>query len=110
MTMSENRGKLQIIDDDLVAFKCPGCGSMHVINTDATDRPAWGFNGNYDAPTFTPSILAWRDANPDAIDGFEEYRKPYRCHSFVTDGNIQFLGDCTHALAGQTVPLEPVLD
>ncbi|WP_241754456.1 hypothetical protein [Cupriavidus basilensis] len=27
------------------------------------------------------------------------------CHSFVTDGRIQFLGDCTHALAGQTVPL-----
>jgi hypothetical protein len=27
------------------------------------------------------------------------------CHSFVTDGRIQFLGDCTHALAGQTVDL-----
>jgi hypothetical protein len=24
---------------------------------------------------------------------------------FVTDGRIQFLGDCTHALAGQTVDL-----
>ena len=24
---------------------------------------------------------------------------------FVTDGNIQFLADCTHALAGQTVPM-----
>jgi len=27
------------------------------------------------------------------------------CHSFVTDGRIQFLGDCTHTLAGQTVDL-----
>ena len=27
------------------------------------------------------------------------------CHTFVTDGRIQFLGDCTHALAGQTVDL-----
>jgi hypothetical protein len=27
------------------------------------------------------------------------------CHSFVTDGKIQFLSDCTHALAGQTVAL-----
>jgi len=27
------------------------------------------------------------------------------CHSFVTDGQIQFLGDCTHKLAGRTVPL-----
>ena len=29
------------------------------------------------------------------------------CHSFVTDGLIQFLGDCTHALAGQTVDMPP---
>jgi hypothetical protein len=27
------------------------------------------------------------------------------CHSFVTDGRIQFLGDCTHALANQTFDL-----
>jgi hypothetical protein len=27
------------------------------------------------------------------------------CHSFIKDGMIQFLDDCTHALAGQTVPL-----
>ncbi|MGT2509205.1 hypothetical protein [Cupriavidus basilensis] len=27
------------------------------------------------------------------------------CQSFVTDGRIQFLGDCAHALVGQTVPL-----
>jgi hypothetical protein len=29
------------------------------------------------------------------------------CHSFVVDGRIQFLGDCTHHLAGQTVDLPP---
>src|SRR5436309_254590 len=29
------------------------------------------------------------------------------CHSFVRDGLIEFLGDCTHPLAGRTVPLEP---
>ncbi|WP_259106184.1 hypothetical protein [Pseudomonas sp. JUb42] len=23
------------------------------------------------------------------------------CHSFVTDGRIQYLGDCTHGLDGQ---------
>ncbi len=27
------------------------------------------------------------------------------CHSFLTDGRIQFLDDCTHAMAGQTVDL-----
>lgn len=103
--MGENRGKLKLMGDDLVGFRCPGCGEFHVLNTDASERPAWNFNGNYDAPTFTPSILDWRDANPDAAEGFEKFRKPYRCHSFVTDGNIQFLGDCTHEFAGQTMPL-----
>jgi hypothetical protein len=29
------------------------------------------------------------------------------CHSFVREGQIQFLGDCTHAFAGQTVPMIP---
>ena len=33
------------------------------------------------------------------------YRLDDICHSFVTDGRIQFLGDCTHKLAGQTVDL-----
>ena len=28
------------------------------------------------------------------------------CHSFITDGSIEFLPDCTHELAGKTVPLE----
>jgi hypothetical protein len=31
--------------------------------------------------------------------------QPVVCHSFVTDGRIQFLEDCTHELAGQTVDL-----
>ncbi len=30
------------------------------------------------------------------------------CHSFVRDGRIEFLGDCTHKLAGQTIELPEV--
>jgi hypothetical protein len=30
---------------------------------------------------------------------------PQVCHSFVTDGRIQYLSDCTHAMAGQTKEL-----
>ena len=33
---------------------------------------------------------------------------PSVCHSFVTDGRIQFLADSNHALAGQTVDLPEV--
>ena len=98
-------------------FKCPGCGERHTLpvgagNGDTYGR--WGFNGDFESPTFTPSVLArgnkllldadgewtgeWeRDADGDPI--------PYVCHSFVTNGRVQFLGDCTHNLAGQTVDL-----
>lgn len=32
------------------------------------------------------------------------------CHSFIREGHWQFLTDSAHALAGQTVPMEPVPD
>lgn len=48
-----------------------------------------------------------RDANGERLDPTKDDSwefTPY-CHSFVTDGFIQFLADCKHAMAGQTVPL-----
>lgn len=84
------------------SFFCPGCGSAHTINT---NPGGWGFNGNVESPTFTPSVLVTHEANPEADERFKEWRTKRVCHSFVTDGNIQFLSDCTHELAGQTVPL-----
>ena len=85
-------------------FWCPGCDDYHGIFVDSADRRTaqWTFNGNVDAPTFRPSLLVtWRVPPPREPDD-----PPDRiCHSFITDGRIQFLGDCTHGLAGQTVPL-----
>lgn len=107
------RGVLRTLGDGLVGFWCAGCSEMHMVNTDASDRPAWGFNGNYEVPTFTPSILVTGVRRPtddecDRIMAGEKIEPtPRVCHSFVTDGRIQFLGDCTHALAGQTVALQP---
>jgi hypothetical protein len=40
--------------------------------------------------------------------GEGDERKTFVCHSFVTDGRIQYLGDCTHAMAGQTVDLPDI--
>lgn len=83
-------------------FFCPGCERHHRVPTeDANDGQLcrWGFNGNMDKPTFTPSIFVHgKDAG-----GFE-------CHSFVTDGRIQYLGDCGHALAGQTIELPEITE
>lgn len=32
------------------------------------------------------------------------------CHSFVVDGVWQYLGDCTHAMADQHVPMVDLPD
>lgn len=85
-----------------VLFFCPGCQSAHTIKT---SPGGWGWNGDVERPTFTPSVLVTHEAKPDASEEFKEWRTKRICHSFVTDGQIQFLTDSTHALAGQTVPL-----
>lgn len=79
-----------------IAYFCPGCGHMQYIPTEG-EHPVWTWDGNVEAPTLNPSILTWRDVPEKGIH--------FRCHSFVRGGNIEFLGDCTHALAGKTVPL-----
>ena len=93
-------------------FYCPGCKSAHTVNVRPENSPvAWGFNGNHDAPTFTPSILSryrrpkgYSNDNPAPVGWQGEYVEDV-CHTFVTDGRIQFLNDCTHELAGQTVDI-----
>jgi len=88
-----------------LSFWCPGCGVSHSIRHGAGPGPRWGWNGDVERPTFTPSVLVrtGRAVDPDFVP--MEGDPPEVCHTFVTDGKIQFLGDCTHALAGQTVPL-----
>jgi Family of unknown function (DUF6527) len=105
------RGILRTMGEGLVGFWCPGCDETHMVNTDRLDRPAWSFNGNYDSPTFSPSILVsgvrrmTDDEYKRVMAGEEIEPTPRVCHSFVRDGHIQFLSDCTHSLAGQTVKL-----
>jgi len=53
--------------------------------------PNWTWNGDLEKPTLKPSILS---------RGHD-----FTCHSFVNDGRIQFLGDCTHEFANQTLDL-----
>lgn len=82
-------------------FQCPGCGNCHYFNASTPgDRngPVWAWNGSMDKPTFSPSLLV------RGVKSFDD-PTPTVCHSFVADGRIQYLGDCTHALAGQTVEI-----
>lgn len=108
---------LRSVADNRVAFWCPGCNSAHQVPFGAGSGPRWGYNGDVNAPTFTPSILVrtghhvpGHDGGPcwcstKDKDGEDWGFDCTICHSFVTGGQIQFLPDCTHALAGQTVPI-----
>lgn len=108
-----------------VGFRCPGCGDTHLLQTpeiNAGSGAIWGFNGDFDRPTFTPSILQWSGHYMPGYNSdkcwctwtkehpADEGKCPtcYICHSFVTDGKIQFLSDCSHSLAGQTVELPEI--
>lgn len=114
------RGRLRVAEGGVLLFRCPGCEEMHQVQVGDGPGPRWGFNGDYERPTFSPSILVrtghyvpghqpgdgcWctfcAEDDKDGTPGFS----CKQCHSFVRDGQIQFLADCSHALAGQTVDL-----
>lgn len=101
-----------------IAILCPGCKwyggkpMEHYLNvkcpdglkpsTYAAKRPIWTWNGSLDRPTFSPSFLEWCNKADGTVIS--------RCHSFIRDGRIEFLSDCTHALKGQTVDLPEIPD
>ena len=80
-------------------FWCEGCKCKHYIATGNNDCgfPIWKWNGNIEKPTIFPSIKV------ESFDG-----KPTVCHSFINDGKIKYLSDCTHELANKTVDLKNV--
>lgn len=93
--------KLRSAEGSRLTWWCPGCDGAHQIQYGEGQGPRWGWNGDAERPTFTPSVLVRYDgADADTPDGI-----PSVCHCFVTDGQIQFLSDCTHSLSGQTVPM-----
>lgn len=95
--MKRSRLTREFGDGPRLTLWCPGCG--HEKHVPVLDHPdAWQWNGNEEHPTLYPSI----DQTARWPEGVR------RCHSFVRGGSIQYLGDCTHALAGQTVDLPPV--
>jgi len=90
---------------DDFGYWCPGCGRMHEIAVSGKNASgaAWSFDGNFAAPTFSPSINE-RVNMPD-MRGYNPGAGSSVCHHFVRAGKIQFLGDCTHELRGQTVEI-----
>ena len=101
--------------DEGLIYWCQGCNATHSIKTKGA-AGAWGWNGDVDKPTFTPSVLCrtghyvtgkpadqCEHCKDAAEDGHETFCGI--CHTFITDGRVQFLSDCTHQYAGQTLEL-----
>lgn len=67
--------------------------------------PNWTWNGDTEKVTLKPSVktegTTFLGGKPDVKENWV----PYICHTWVTDGRVQFLDDTTHELRGQTVDL-----
>ena len=79
-------------EPDLLLFHCPGCGYCHHL-----DPKKWTWNGDMIKPTVSPSLLVNK----------AQLGKDPRCHFFIRDGKIQYLGDCSHELKGRTIDMVP---
>jgi hypothetical protein len=95
-------------------YWCQGCNSSHSITTKGAG--AWGWNGDTEKPVFSPSVLVtgvkqMTDEQHDAYlrTGVLPPAEQMRCHTFVgcngaQPGEVIFLSDCAHALAGTVQP------
>ena len=85
-------------DPTMKTFWCPGCKTGHFFKVGP-----WHWDGDRSMPTVFPSISVSYNG-PDAGDPGAPQAK---CHFFVRAGVLEYLPDSTHALAGQSVPMEP---
>ncbi|OFY87840.1 MAG: hypothetical protein A3F72_02925 [Bacteroidetes bacterium RIFCSPLOWO2_12_FULL_35_15] len=108
--------KVKLYDKDhgTYYFRCPA-GHDHYINTIVPNQQnaQWGFNGDVNNPTFTPSINEKAGRFVDVnVKGNEEWlsnpENSYHCHFIITNGKIKFCGDCSHELKNLTIELPEI--
>lgn len=89
---------LAILQDDgawkHLLWHCAGCGIMHAVPVVGLSGPVWHWNGSLDAPTLAPSVM-------------NKGRLGVTCHIFMRAGVVEFLSDCSHDKAGQSLQLLP---
>jgi len=97
MSGFERISKILAKSNGNIFFECPGCGMPHGINCGGGHGPTWSWDNDINKPTFNPSVLVSYESGPMG--------KQNICHSFVRNGKIEFLSDCTHELAGRIVDI-----
>jgi hypothetical protein len=80
--------------EGILVHWCPACKSVHQIHVKDRNHSGavWTWDGQFESPTFSPSIKVTLYSG-----GI--------CHYYIKQGKIEYSGDCTHSLAGQTVDL-----
>lgn len=100
--------RLKKLENGNLSFYCDGCNRQHEVNH------LWKFNGDFESPTLSPSVLVSGTVPTTdeevvrIMNGEKITPKELVCHSFVENGTIRFLNDCTHDLAGQTIDLKMI--
>ena len=89
--------RVRTATDNFVIWHCPGCRHGHRVPTQGAF--SWVWNNSVELPTLTPSVLVNKGQADPTVPV---------CHCFIIDGEIQFLPDCTHELAGRRVEMENV--
>lgn len=100
--LEHGRGYVECAPEDAthLTVRIPGPTGLLTLpvvqgNTTRAGTGCWTWNGSVDAPTLRPSVLT-------QYDGADQQ---WRCHSWINDGYVHFLGDSSHPLVGRTVPL-----
>lgn len=86
----EHKGKIYRVS---YLYYCEGCKEEHAFGIKSDGYGGHHeFNLDLDNPTVSPSLL--QNFIPDRI-----------CHSYIINGQIQYLDDCWHELKGKTITL-----
>ena len=98
-----------------VELNFPGpVGKLHlpvILKGTRDGTNCWSWNGDVDKPTLHPSVLTQGverisdEEHALLMAGGKVDPRPYRCHTWVNDGQAQFLDDSSHELRGQTVDM-----
>lgn len=86
--------KWAVTDAGVYWHYCPGCKELHPVHVNPPGQVGNGWDWNQDphTPTLSPSLR----------------HTPAGCHYFLRQGQLQFLSDSHHALAGKTVDLPEI--
>lgn len=87
-------------------FKCPACGHAHNVPINSGEN-TWKMSGTDESPTLEPSILNYIPKEK-IVDDKTIIEKTEVCHLFIRSGQIEYLSDSQHHLAGNIIDMQNI--